>query len=161
MPNKCLYLTASNSCNVASSLIGKPVTVTPRTCEACTTKTDKPRSLNVVTCSIAYQVSPSHDLLNTLRQLHRATTFNKPGTCLRNVLKEIGVLTNDVCQCDEYATEMDIWGTIGCYERRDSIIGHLNTQYVSWLDMVRVALAGYLTTGQLVDECIKRSKVLS
>jgi len=159
--DKCPYLTSSNSCNVASSLIGMPVTVTPRTCTACKTKTDRPQALNVVTCSIAYQVAPSTELLNTLRQLHRATTFNKPGTCLRNVLKEIGIIKSDVCECDAYATEMDLWGTIGCYERRDAIIRHLNTQYVSWLDMVRVALAGYLTTGQLVDECLKRSKVLS
>jgi hypothetical protein len=150
----------NNSCKVASSLAGSTVTVTPRTCLACTTKTDSPRSLNVVTCSIAYQVAPSPGLLETLAKLHRETTFNKPGTCLKNILKRIGVVSDETCQCDAFANEMDVWGTAGCVERRSEIVSHLNNQYISWLIMLRVALAGYFTTRQLVDECIKQSKVI-
>ena len=154
----CPNLTGSNSCKVASSLAGTPVTVTPRTCVACTTKTDRPQALNVVTCSIAHQVAPSAGLLGTLARLHRETTFNKPGTCLRNILKRIGIDSQETCGCEWYAKQMDLWGTAGCVDHRDEIIEHLNTQYVSLSNMVRVGLAGYFTTGRLVDECIKHSK---
>jgi len=159
MPD-CKHLTSSNSCKVASSLIGLPVTVTPRTCLACTTRTDNPQSLNVVTCSIAHQVAPSPELLQKLARLHQATTFNKPGKCLKIILKGIGIDGGEACKCDSYAKQMDLWGTAGCVENRGKIIDHLRTQYVSWSNMVRVGLAGYFTIGQLVDASIERSKVI-
>lgn len=153
---KCPYLTANNNCIIASGLIGEPVPVTPRTCNACL-KTDKPKALNVVTCSVAYQVAPSQQLLITLRQLHK-TTFNKPGSCLRLILKELGIVKEDHCQCDEYAAKMDLWGTEKCEERIPEIVEHLNTQEVSWLDMTRVLLTGHISTKSLVETAISRSK---
>lgn len=156
----------NDHCTVATMLAdGIPVKAHPKACERCASL-DIAKTTNSVTCGLAmpYLIrSKSFDKdkhSHIVEGIVAYTFFNRPGTCLRNILQEIGIVKGPKCQCDEYASQMNQWGTIGCFERRDEIIEHLNTQYVSWLDMVRVALAGYLTTGQLVDESLKRSMVL-
>lgn len=153
---RCPHLTANDSCTISSALVGIPITVTPRTCTACS-KTERPQALNIVTCSVAYHVAPSPTLLTTLRQLHK-TTYNKPGTCLRNIFQKLGIFEGEACQCDEYATEMDLWGSDGCQQRIAEIIEHLNSQSISWFDTVKVVLGGYLSTHALVTEAIKCSR---
>lgn len=145
-------------CLLASSLIGKVVVVCERTCEACE-RDDNPMNFNKVICSLAYRETKDYEWVDAWNQCNN-TFFNKPGSHLRKLLREIGVASLDGCGCDEYAAQMNAWGIQGCLLRRQEIIDHLNAQAYTWMDMAKVALAGYLTTGSLVDECITRAKVL-
>ena len=82
------------------------------------------------------------------------------GTRLKEIIKECGVVQPENCSCQKMASQMDIWGLDGCEANRPAIIKHLNeaTSKSSWLDMVKVAARGYLSTGAMLDEAIRRSK---
>lgn len=145
-------------CLLATALAGRKIETSDGACEACV-KDKSPRAFNKVICSIVYKSTQEHKWIAAWHQCNN-TFFNKPGTHLRKIFQEIGVASQEFCGCDEYAGEMDRWGIQGCLLRKDEIVERLNSQSVSWLDMAKVALAGYLTTGSLVDECIKRAKAL-
>lgn len=145
-------------CLLATSMTGKQVTIDEATCNACA-KQIKPKTLNTVTCSIAYKATKNPKFIKLFNEFNN-TNFNKPGSHLKLILQDIGIATESQCGCDAYAMQMNLWGTMGCIINRQEIIDHLNSQSIGWMDMARVALAGYLTTGALVDECITRAKVL-
>jgi hypothetical protein len=147
-----------SACLLASSLTGKIVATTDAACAACC-RDDSPRTFNKVICSLSYAATKDYKWVEAWHQCNN-TFFNKPGTHLKRLFQDIGIASQEFCGCDEYAGQMDRWGIQGCLLNRSEIIEHLNSQTVSWLNMSKVALAGYLTTGSLVDECIKRAKVL-
>ena len=153
--NTCIHKQYS-SCRLASTLAQKEAATTPQACAACL-KTERPMGLNVVTCSLAYAASKEDDLLTLFKQLSK-TLYNNPGSALKDIFQELGIYEGTSCECDEYATKMNTWGTEGCILRIDEIVAHLNSQDKSWFIITKVVLAGYLTTESLVREAIKRSK---
>jgi hypothetical protein len=152
---ECQHL-QDGTCKLASAMTGFATPTTQDACIACL-NSDRPRDLNTVVCSIAYMAKPTPEIMAYYRKVSSAT-FNKPGSCLRAILRQIGVSKNDSCGCDEYAAKMDGWGSDGCDGRRLEIAEHLNSQSVSWFDMAKVAIAGYLTTESLVNAAICRSR---
>lgn len=151
----CIHRIA-DTCSLMSSMVNQDIPTTEATCKACKA-TDMPMSLNVVTASVAYYYKPSASLLTTVKELHY-TRFNKPGTCLRKIFKELVISENENCGCDEYASRMDLWGTQGCIDRIEEIIYYLNSQNSSWFDMIKVVCGGYLSTRSLVETAISHSK---
>ena len=147
-----------STCLLATSMAGKQVKIDDATCNACA-KQIKPKTLNTVTCSIAYKATKDPKFIALFNEFNN-TNFNKPGSHLKLILQKIGIASQSECGCDEYAMQMNLWGTQGCILRRQEIIEHLNSQTITWLDMAKVALSGYLTTGSLIDEAITRAKVL-
>jgi len=149
-----------NTCRLATKLINLTVLTTDTDCEDCV-RTTKPRQLNEVTCKLALQHVQSErkkkQLVDILLNMQRVV-INQPGTALKNILHKIGIAESVSCACDEYAGKMDKWGTQGCEQRKQDIIDHLNSQKVSWFDMLKVAAAGYLTTESLVNHAIALSK---
>lgn len=144
-------------CKVAMVLAkGKPVPTTEEYCAFCIAS-DRPRTLNSLTCHLAYAVTKDPELKAVFDKASQESV-NRPGSCLRRILAKLGVSESGSCQCDEYATLMDVWGTEGCRERTNEIVEHLNSQTVTWLDMIKVALGGYFTTESLVQEAIRQSE---
>ena len=143
-------------CDIASRIAGVPAPIQGEACSICQ-KSSRPMTLNVVTCQLAYAVSKDPRIKEAFNQLNHEP-HNRPGTCLRTLLQELGITEGKACQCDEYASIMNMWGTQGCVERMDDIVDHLNSQSVSWFDIAKVILGGYLTTRSLVEEAIKCSK---
>lgn len=92
------------------------------------------------------------------RVLRVISVSGRPGACLKQILFEAGVIGEGGCGCDDYAKLMDLWGCAVCQERIEEITTHLNSQNVSWFDMLRVAKAGYLTTRSLVQAAIDKAK---
>lgn len=137
------------------------------TCRACV-QTDQPRSKNKVTCGLAILGLKEANLFNINLHAHiykcggallnpTRELKNNPGTALTKILKGIGISENSECGCTAYANSMDSWGWEGCVQRKAEIIEHLNAQQVSWLDMIKVAAAGYFTTESLVDSALSLS----
>ena len=147
-----------NTCLLATSISGVQVTVDEATCNACA-KQIKPKTLNTVICSIAYKASKNPKFLAMFNEFNN-THFNKPGSHLKLILQKIGIASPSNCGCDEYAMQMNLWGTQGCIARRQEIIDHLNSHRLTWMNMAKVAIAGYITTGAIVDESITRAKVI-
>lgn len=145
-----------NTCLVATSLTNQSVEVCEATCVACV-KTQKPKSLNVVICAISFAKTKDKKFIKLWHECNN-TYFNKPGTCLKAILQELGVSEGKDCRCDEYATKMDEWGTEGCTLRIPEIVAHLNSQSISWFDMAKIALGGYLTTRSIVEKAMQCSK---
>ena len=145
-------------CLQASRLADAVADTTDNACRVCLRE---PTRVNHVTASLALNVisKPWPDdkkyLLSLLKRVEVPT--EGPGTCLRTILQELGISDDSTCGCNDYASLMNVWGIQGCTNRIDEIIYHLNSQKVSWFDMVKVALGGYLTTDALVTEAIKRS----
>ena len=81
------------------------------------------------------------------------------GTKLTEIIKECGITQPEGCSCRRMAAQMDVWGIDGCQANRVAIISHLNqsSSKSSWLDMVKVAARGYLSTGAMLDEAIQRT----
>jgi hypothetical protein len=153
-------------CTIATYLAKHQINVVPpeETCLACS-KTDNPKSINHVTCGLAtlrlvenklYSSENFSDLKNCNSTYGSLT--NKPGTALARILAKAGVHEKKSCECETYAATMDIWGWQGCFDRRKEIIQHLNNQQVDWLDMLKVAAAGYFTTESLVNHALEISK---
>lgn len=157
MMNDCQHR-KDQTCLIATSLAGKKVTVDESVCEACG-KDKNPQTFNKVVCSILYRETKHYRWIGAWNRCNN-TFYDKPGSHLRKMFREIGIATDDSCGCDEFAAKMDDWGVQGCLLRKQAIVDHLNSQSVSWLDMAKVLLAGYLTTSQIVDECISRAKVI-
>lgn len=133
------------------------VNTTENACRVCLLE---PTRVNHVTASLALKVipKPRPNDKNYLLSLLKIVESQGPGTCLRSILHELGISENNACGCDEYASLMNTWGTEECTKRIDEIVYHLNSQQVSWFDMIKVALGGYLTTRSLVETAISRSK---
>lgn len=145
-------------CLLASSLTGVVVSIDEKTCNACI-KDSHPQVINKVICSISLKATRDKKYIELWHKCNNSF-FNRPGSILKNILQKIGIASEKECGCDEFAVKMNTWGTVGCTEHRSEIIDHLNSKDITWWDMARVALAGYLTTGQLVDECIELSKIV-
>lgn len=82
------------------------------------------------------------------------------GDFLHEVLTECGI--NPPCiTCGSFAAKMNWWGIKGCETtHRAEIIDHLKAEAkkASWLDWVKVAAKGYLSSEQLLEEAIRRAK---
>jgi hypothetical protein len=132
-------------------------------CDACK-GLDNPMTINTVTLSLVYHQRKGFEASKIAHGILRDIAIKRdtvgPGTNLKRILIEIGIASDSYCGCDAFAVKMNRWGVEGCEVRKNEIIEHLNMQAISWLDMVKVALAGYLTTGSLFEECISRAKVL-
>lgn len=154
----CIY-SREAKCLIASRVAGVSIPIPAGACEKCSI-CERPQALNTVTLSLAFAATRRPDILQLLRKAHE-TLFNKPGSALRSIFQELGISEGENCQCDEYAALMDSWGTEGCRQRIPEIVAHLNAQSISWYDMAKVALGGYLTTKSLVEDAIKCSSVRS
>lgn len=162
-------------CEIASDLAGKPVSASDYGCQVCM-QNSLPQQVNRTTLALAlHEVGFKSEQAKKLKSQHsehfaplpvpeyrkniKPLSFeDRPGYSLKELLKQIGIHEPSNCYCAEYAAQMDRWGYDGCVERRNEIIEHLNSQSISWFDMIKVGLAGYLTTGSLVDEALRRSK---
>lgn len=158
-------------CSVATHLARteKPVAAQESTCQACSSM-ENPMAINKATCGLALNAlvslgefdSTIHanilECASGIQNQNQNDFLNRPGSALRQILSAIGIKEPSSCYCQQYAKKMDEWGYDGCFDRRAEIIEHLNAQSISWFDMIKVGLAGYLTTGSLVDEALKRSK---
>jgi hypothetical protein len=158
----CTHL-LNNTCQIASRLAETTVPTTSSACVACS-KEPTSQGYNRVTCSIAYShirtINPTKaiELLQRIYEFRDSSAlYNRPGSALRRILKLAGIKERADCPCKEYSIQMDCWGTNGCLTRRQEIIEHLNAQAPTWYDILKVALNGYITTGQLVDEAIRLS----
>lgn len=150
-------------CKIATVIASTPIATTPEACNVCT-ENAIPQGFNYVTCSIAYTAirhsNPglAADIRNRIYELRGTISLrNRPGSALRIILEDSGIKEPVDCDCKEYAAQMDFWGTVGCLERRDEIVAHLNEQTVSWLDMAKLALKGYISTTHLVTTAINQS----
>lgn len=80
------------------------------------------------------------------------------GDHLQKILLECGIVAPEGCPCIEFMNQMNGWGVSGCQAHRWEILTHLQLQSKGrWLDMVNVAIHGYLNVGQLLDESIRRA----
>lgn len=82
------------------------------------------------------------------------------GDHLHQILEECGVKRSACSACHEFRRKMNAWGVAGCAMHRAEIIQRLDGQAktASWFDAIRVAGRGYLTSGALLDEAIKRAR---
>lgn len=167
----CQHL-VSGKCVIASQISEHLVGVAAHesSCEQCL-KTDSPKDKNKVTCGLAVLALSKAKLLDVNQHSHllrcsgasvdtRQDVRNRTGTALAIILGNAGVYernSGEECGCSAYAKLMDSWGWAGCVDRKQEIVQHLNLQKASWMDMIKVALAGYLTTESLVDEALFRS----
>lgn len=152
----CEYLQGT-TCLQSTKMAETTANTTASACRACLAE---PTRINFVTASLALNVIPMPRPKNKkyLIDLLKKHEPEGPGTELKKILSFIGVSTDKSCGCNEYLTKMNSWGVEGCTRHMTEIVHHLNTQEVSWIDMVKVALGGYLTTRSLVEESIKRSR---
>lgn len=154
-------------CEIASKLSGIPCDVNAVSCEACH-KHASPCSKNPITIGLARDKLRSSNLpyahlypapiATRLGSQDFSDVIGKPGSSLKSILHAAGVFGSEGCGCDNYAALMDRWGVNTCEERFDEIVSHLNSQKVSWFDIFRVAKAGYLTTGSLVQAAIDKAR---
>jgi len=167
----CEHLKDGN-CRVAEALALVPCPANADSCRACVEQ-PLPQAPNLVTKGLARMrlrslgmphehLYPKEvaDQINTVRE-RRSVTINvrgKPGSSLKLILHRAQVFGDEGCLCDDYAKLMDLWGVSVCQERIDQIVAHLNSQNVSWFDMLRVAAAGYLTTRSLVQAAIDKAR---
>jgi hypothetical protein len=153
-------------CLIAQSLAGNLIRIktVATNCAACVASIN-PKGINQSTCGLAtirlieqnlFDRERFPELLNC--QKVYGSIVNKPGTALARILFLAGVYQSAECGCESYARQMDDWGWAGCVERKNQIIDYLNEQKVAWLDMIKIALAGYLTTESLVNEALNQSQ---
>lgn len=81
------------------------------------------------------------------------------GTKLKEVIEECGLKQPPGCSCNAWTVRMNQWGIEGCQLNRSVILEHLAdaSKKSGWMDLIKVAARGYLTTGSLLDEAIKRA----
>lgn len=81
------------------------------------------------------------------------------GTHVAEILKECGIDRPACGGCSAWVNEMDYWGVEGCTTNRSQIIARLNEQSheTTWIDLAKVALKGYMSSGAILDEAIKRA----
>lgn len=150
----------NGTCQLINQLVGVPTQVPEAACVKCSTS-DNPQQLNRVVYGLAYfhetDVNRKRELIALIAPQAMAILDEGPGTELRKILDSIGVREPVDCDCKSYANLMDTWGADECNRKKQEIISHLNIQAITWLDMIKVALAGYLTTDALVTEAIRRA----
>lgn len=151
----CIHYSEGN-CLLASRIAGSTAPTYPDACVACK-KSPRPMALNAAVCTLAYAINKDPAIKEAFNRLNPSFN-NRPGTALRSIFQELGISEGSSCQCDEYASIMDLWGSDGCEERIDEITEHLNSQSVSWFDILKVGLGGYLTTKSLVEKAIRLSR---
>jgi hypothetical protein len=157
---------ADGRCLVAQSLARNliAINVVESNCLSCV-RSRNPYGVNESTCGLATIRLIENNLFDRERfadlikcQKVSASVINKPGTALAKILFDAGVHESSECGCETYAAQMDFWGWQGCTDRKQEIVDHLNNQNASWLDMIKIAFAGYLSTESLVTEALKQSK---
>lgn len=81
------------------------------------------------------------------------------GKMLSKIFAECGVNRPECSTCQDWVAQMDRWGVEGCQKNRRQILHRLAeaSDTASWLDMIRVAAKGYISTAALLDEAIKRA----
>lgn len=167
----CKYA-IDGKCIVASEIAGIPCGINQQSCDACQ-KQSNPMQSNPVTLGLARTRLRAEGLpfehlypdevkkvidANREKQSVRIKVTGKPGSSLKLILHKAGVFGEEGCGCDDYAKLMDLWGVNTCEQKIEEIIAHLNSQNVSWFDMLRVAKAGYLTTRSLVQAAIDKAR---
>ncbi len=70
-----------------------------------------------------------------------------PGTELKALLAELGLVAKDACQCEARARLMDVWGVSGSWEHRHEIAGWLreSAANVGWADKFKVLMRSAVT----------------
>lgn len=116
----CPFLN-NNTCEIASDLAEKPVSIIPEVCYACE-NCERPRRVNVFTANLALTANPKIDE----ERIHAVINGNISGfgTKLHNLFS---VFFNDTpdCQCPGHRDILDVWTP-------DYISKHLD-QVVNWL----------------------------
>ena len=168
---ECEFLIDGN-CLIASDIAGIPCPLVFSSCVACQNNIP-PRAENVVTISLARvtlkKLNLPHEHLypkavkerieaSRKKQSVMISVRGKPGSSLKLILYRAGVIGEEGCGCDDYAMLMDLWGVNTCEQKIEEIIAHLNSQNVSWFDMLRVAKAGHLRTRSLVQAAIDEAR---
>ena len=151
----CINLLPNGACRIVSTLVNDDFTPQQRMCNSCS-KAEFPCTLNTVTCSVARL---SNDSVTPILVSLHSTEFNKPGTCLKNLLKRIKIVSDNSCNCEEYASQMNYWGTSGCEERMDEIIKYLQSRATIPAYLKGFFWGGYTSTVGLVEEAITRSHI--
>ena len=150
-PNK-----QDNSCKLLNQLLDRTIDIPQAACDKCSAS-HKPQQLNRVIYGIAQFHETDPNRKRELIALITPEVRSGPGTELRKLLNSIGIHEPVNCDCKSYASLMDTWGAKECEIRKQEIINHLNAQTITWLDMFKVALAGYLTIDSVLTEAIRRS----
>ena len=97
----------------------------------------------------------------TLVKTQREFGAHTVGDKLAEILRECGIPETKCAACLEWRRKMNQWGADICdTEKRQAIIARLNHEasHASWLEIIRVAGHGYLTTESILDEAIRRSR---
>lgn len=93
-----------------------------------------------------------------------------PGTVLRTMLKDLGIVMRSNCKCATHASEMDDKGPDWCAENEATIVGWLKDAMTEagWMSLLRAVAAVAITgwtwlsvtdpLGSLVRESIRRSR---
>ena len=81
------------------------------------------------------------------------------GDHLHAILEECGVKRSTCGACHELRQKMNAWGIGGCAQHRAEILQRLDSQAktASWFETIKVAGRGYLSSGALLDEAIRRA----
>lgn len=95
-------------------------------------------------------------------------TGKGPGSHLKLLLSNVGLVDDGKCGCKELSELMDMWGPKGCQENRTFILDKLkeNAKSLGWYEKLRVGALfiqepWFKITdrfGSLVDESIRRSE---
>lgn len=153
-------------CMVATKMARWSVMVIPpeESCLACSQE-ERPKDENQITCGLAVLnliekgvFSPEEfpRLKNCI--LSYGPLEDKPGTALARILLDIGIYGGGSCGCEAYVAKMDELGWKGCVDNKQEIIDHLKAQDKTWMDMLKVAAAGYFTVKSLVNQALVLSK---
>lgn len=97
----------------------------------------------------------------TMVKTRREFNLHTVGDKLAEILLECGIPETKCAACLAWRQNMNQWGADVCNtQKRPAIIARLNQEasHSSWLEIIRVAGHGYLTTESILDEAIKRSR---
>ena len=90
----------------------------------------------------------------------QATSLEPVGDHLHAILEECGIKRSTCGACHEFRLKMNRWGIGGCAMHRAEILNRLDSQAktASWFETIKVAGRGYLSSGALLDEAIRRAR---
>ena len=96
-------------------------------------------------------------VIKTRREFGAHTVGDK----LAEILHECGIPDTKCQACRDWRQKMNHWGADVCdTDKRTAIVARLDHEAAnsSWMDFIRVAGAGYLSTAAILDEAIKRAR---
>lgn len=79
-------------------------------------------------------------------------TYGYPGTALRALLIELGVVPKLSCNCGSKVRQMNEWGVSGCEQHFEEICGWLRAakKQLNWTEQATIALSA-VTTGVILQ----------